>query len=124
MNWLRMRHHRLSLLLFVALLLAFTTTGTVLAQATANFDLGCRAMLTSGGGTIVHGATASIGALGQATVGEIVGTGFGLRSGYVLPIPGKTTVAAAAAPQQLDQNNAIYLPFVSKVVRLVRACQY
>ncbi len=110
-------------LLVLGLMLA--STGIVLAQATANFDLGCRAVLSSGGGEIVHGATASTGALGQWAPGVTVGSAVGVRGGYIQPIPAQSAaVALDAAPAAGTQTNQLFIPLLRNITRLVRGCTY
>lgn len=119
-------NHRLprrSLVLFIVLALLLVTTGTVLAQATLNYDLACRSALTSGGGTIVHGATASTGALGQFGAGTSQSATYGVHGGYIQAIP-KTTVTTASAPALADQGNSVFIPWLSRAGRIIRACQY
>ena len=115
-----------SFLLLTLLVASVSISSQAWAQATANFDLGCRAVLGAGGGTIIHGATGSTGALGQYAAGTTVGSQVGVRGGYIQPIPAPrvTVQAIAIAPSTNEQTNSLFMPLLSQVVRIVRTCQY
>jgi hypothetical protein len=116
---------RRTLIVLTAIILTMVTTGTVLAQATANFDLGCRAVLSSGGGTMVHGATTSIGVLGQWAPGTITASSTGVSGGYLQPVPAQSTAAALVSTPSADtQTEELFLPLVRSFTRLVRGCTY
>ena len=108
----------------LVLALLLTTTTVVFSQATDNFDLGCRAILASGGGSLTHGATGSVGVLGQFAPGTTVGSVVGVRSGYIQPIPASQVASRAALPTVAEQSNNLFMPILSKVARIARQCQY
>jgi len=126
----KLRSKRRLLVPLLAISLLALTTGTVAAQVTANFDLGCRAALTAGGGVAVAGSIGSISAVGEWEAGTSTGAAYGVRSGYLLPIPASTVGTLAAGnpagvlAAEVEQNNSIFIPFLSKYVQIFRTCQY
>jgi len=94
----------------------------VLAQASANFDLGCWGVQTTAGGEQQSPNFRLVYALGQVTAGGAESPNARLRIGYIqdwrtlqpaTPTPGPTVEPGA---------ERIYLPFIGRYVRLIRSC--
>lgn len=102
-------------------LAALMTTGVALAQSSAAYDLACRGVLDGGGGqlTAPSGNYGVIGAIGQSPAGESRSTNYGVRGGYVQPDspPAATTAVTLAVGDQIERT---LLPFLGRVVRVVR----
>jgi len=119
-------HHRSivkSVFLLVLLAASLSFSQTAWAQATANFDLACRSLLTSGGGvqTALSGSTATIASFAQWTQGISQSTNYQVRTGFIQPrSPGAQTVART----MLSAASKRFLPIVRDTPFIVRACQY
>lgn len=109
------------LLMLLAASLSFSRAAW--AQATANFDLACRSLLTSGGGvqTAPSGSTATIASFAQWTQGISQSTNYQVRTGFIQPRPLGTQSAARA---MLSAASERFLPIVRDTPFVVRACQY
>jgi hypothetical protein len=119
-----MRRHPLFRLALLALIIlaALATTGVALAQSSVAYDLACRGVLDSGGGqsTGTGGNVGVIGAIGQSPAGAARSTNYGVRGGYIQP---SSPPAVAAAPAMIaadSQTGRTLLPFLGKVMRVVR----
>lgn len=132
------RHKRRLLVRTVALLavliLGLLAGGVVLAQASQDFDLGCRSELTAGGTwTDYPGAGVQLhSSVGQWNAGrtQVPGGGIIVESGYILPVGQGLAATTAAAdgisPADAQVDSEVYLPalWAEKVVRFVRPCNW
>lgn len=129
---------RTSVLLAV-LLVGYLAGGVVLAQASADFDLGCRAELTAGGrSTEYPGVGVRLhSSLGQWSAGrtQIQGSGIIVESGYILPVGQGLAAGAAASSAPVGDAatddealafDAVFLPaiYAVRAVRFVRPCNW
>jgi hypothetical protein len=109
--------------------------GVVLAQASQDFDLGCRSELTAGGTSTDYAAAgvrlhSSVG-LWNAGRTQVQGSGILIHSGYILPT-GQGAASAAAvssggvSPAEAQANAEVYVPLLwaEKVLRFVRPCNW
>ncbi len=134
-----MSHRMRSLLLrsgivLAVVLVAFVASGVILAQASEDFDLGCRSVMTAGGyaaeyagvGVILHSS------VGQPTAGRanIQFSNILLESGYILPVAQTdrsiNTSASAETDAAAISSNPLYLPAIYSVqiIRYVRPCNW
>ena len=118
--------------LLVVLVLGLLAGGVVLAQASQDFDLGCRSELTAGGASFDYPGVRLQSSVGQWNAGrtQVQGSGIIIQSGYILPV-GQASVAAAStvdgvAPADAQIGADVYLPslLIQKAIRLVRPCNW
>ena len=106
----------------VALAALLLTAGVAFAQSSAGYDLACRGALTSSGGllTAPSNAYGLLGAFGQSPAGESKSSNYGIHGGYVQPGAAAvmTRTDAVTNPAQTNRN---LLPFIGRVVRVVRS---
>lgn len=133
--WRKLRRSRAYLVTLVAMIALLSAT-VAIGQASENFDLACRSIISSGNQTISNpGANfAVIGTLGlpmvpvkdsdTAPTYTIRNATHAVRAGFLPGYPNgqrvaiaEETINAANAPDQLNQQR---LPIIFKVGRLVR----
>jgi hypothetical protein len=114
-------------LLLLAVVAALSATGIVFAQASQNYDLGCWAILSSGGGTTYTNNYTIVSAMGQwygpAIVTATTNPTYTLSSGYIQDwdlLDGPPTPGASPPPP--GQFIQAYLPWVSQFVQTLRTC--
>ena len=97
-----------------ALAALLLTAGVAFAQSSAGYDLACRGALTA-----PSNAYGLLGAFGQSPAGESKSSNYGIHGGYVQPGAAAvmTRTDAVTNPAQTNRN---LLPFIGRVVRVVR----
>ena len=122
---------RLCSLLVIALTAAAILSASVaMGQASLDYDLACRSVMSSGGGTSTLGFYGLTSALGNpiAPVKETEinptysarSALYALRAGFLPGYPSKPAAAAANLTEP-EQNFVQRLPIIGKVLRVVRA---
>lgn len=121
-------------ILLVVVMVAFLASGVILAQSSADYDLGCRAELTAGGyaasypgvGVDLH---SSVGLWNSGTT-IVQGSGIVIRSGYLLT-SGAAALASSEAGETVEANEitqepTYFLPAVysAQLIRYVRPCNW
>ena len=99
------------------------TASIAFAQSSAAYDLACRGALTGGGGVLIAPSNTYglLGVVGQSPAGESKSPNYGVRGGYVQPGSFSAVVAAnAATVSGAEQTNRSLLPFLARVLRVVR----
>ncbi len=114
------------LLLLLLLFALLGATRQAWAQATAHFDLGCRAALTSAGGlqTAPGGAVATLGVFGQWAQGASLSANYQVHTGYLQPGVVTSSAGEAITPAQTAAASSRFLPFIQRAGRILRGCQY
>lgn len=111
-------------LILVAACLALSLVGVAAAQSARNFDLACRGALTVAGGvrTAPNGTLGLVDAVGQPGAGLSASPNFGVAGGFVQPysIDGQAVQAAEIAGS--DQADSDYMPFIARILHIVRPC--
>lgn len=127
--WKRFRRSRTYIIVLVATI-AILASGVAIGQASQNYDLACRSVMTGGGGTVTSANYGVIAALGMPMVPPADATpptysvrsaNYGLRAGF---LPGYPTGVAATAdsPSFIDQlTNITRLPLLFKEGSIVRS---
>jgi hypothetical protein len=126
----RLRRGRAPIILIVALIALLSAT-VAIGQASQNFDLACRSILTGAGGTIAGGNFAAIGAFGlpmvppkdseTAPTYAVRSPSFALRGGFLPGYPnGAGTVSATTMTVLPEQELVQRLPIIVKMLRIVR----
>jgi hypothetical protein len=108
-------------LLLILVLAALSITGIAAAQSSDNFDLGCWGALTGGGGTRESANFRVRDAFGQWAIGVSDSPSVRVRGGF---IQNWNAPPAAITSQQLPGNTRLFMPVISNVVRVVRACAF
>jgi hypothetical protein len=130
------RLRRVRVLITVAVATFTLLSGTIaFGQASQDFDLACRSILTAGGGVSTNANYALIGALGVPIVPPkdsdtsptyaVRSASYGLRAGFLPGYPNGQSAAVVETSQQdapaLDEQTIIqHLPRISKVLFIIR----
>lgn len=131
-HWRNVRRSKAYLITLVAMLTILSAT-VAIGQSSANFDLACRSIISSGNQTMTNpGANlAVIGTLGLPLVPPkdsdttptyaIRNATHAVRAGFLPGYPNQAIdIAAADAPASLDQGYQQRLPMLFKALRIVR----
>jgi len=128
------RLHRTRGFILAAVALAALLSATVaIAQASQNFDLACRSIMSGGGGTRTSasfGVTAALGAPIALPANpdtfptySVRSANFGLRGGFLPGYPtdlGVTTAAHTTTPAEVEQSLVQWLPRIFKTIFIIR----
>ena len=125
-GWPRLPRPRAIISLTVAFITLLSAT-VALGQASENFDLACRSLITASSGTITGGNFGVTAALGlpivppqdsdTAPTYAIRSTDYGVRAGF---LPGYPTAQTSTATNTPAQTYVQHLPLLYKVVYIIR----
>jgi hypothetical protein len=119
-------HTRRASVLMLVATLALLLAGVAVAQSSANFDLACRGTLDVAGTlrTSDSGSFSVIDAVGQPGAGISSSANFGVNAGYVQPYSIQGQANQSAAPAAVEQNNRLNMPYIARIVQVIRACSW
>ena len=127
--WGRLRSRSRALIALVVTLFTLLSATVAFAQASSNFDLACRSLMTAGSSTMTGGNFGVTAALGMSIVPPrgpetpptyaVRSTSYGVRAGFLPGYPNGQS-ALAASVETPDQSFVQHLPLLYKVVYLIR----
>ena len=106
----------------IVLFVMLSASGLVLAQSSANFDLGCWGVFTTTGGETTSATFRLSTTVGGVVAGTVDSPNVRVRIGYLQDWRTLQPVVPTPEPTVTPGGLNVYLPIVSRYVHITRSC--